>query len=381
MRILYICNEYPPHVHGGIGSFTRDIAESMHQKGQHVEVWGMYDNISEDSHEMQNDILVHRIKGRKESGRLGTLAYRRNFTKQLQQFLKTNAFDVVECQEWLGLLPFGLKHPGLVVRLHGASIFFDRLLQRKGNRLTHIYEKMMMKRAKNLVAVSDFCGVQTLDFCGIPKKPFQVIYNCVDLEKLNRFRSDNYQKHKIVFANSVLRKKGVFELVDSFQIVAEKYPNAELHIIGKLGYSENGVNIKDLLQARIQPKFASRLNIRGWLDHADDVFRELATAHVCVYPSHMEGFGIAPVEPMAMGKPVLFMKNGPGPEVIEHEVTGLLVDSFSPNDIAEKIIRAFEDEAFVEKCAIEGPLRAQRLFDKKTVFAQNNLDYYQQIVK
>ncbi len=381
MKILYICNEYPPYVHGGIGSFTRDIAESMHQSGQHVEVWGMYDNINLDSHEIQNDILIHRIKGKKVRGRIGTLSYRRNFQKKLQKFLKDHPFDIVECQEWLGLLPFGIKHPGFVVRLHGASIFFDRLLKRKGNRLIHVYEKMMMKNAKNLVAVSEYCGAQTLAFCGNPSKFFQVIYNCVDISKLEHFRSDSYQKHKIVFANSVLRKKGVFELVESFNLVAEKYPEAELHIIGKLGYSENGVNIQELLLKTVHQKFAERLKIRGWLDQADDVYKQLASAHVCVYPSHMEGFGIAPVEPMAMGKPVLFMKNGPGPEVIEDEVTGLLVDSFSSKDIAEKIMRVFEDEYFVETCATEGPLRAKRLFDKSDVFSKNNLQYYRQNIQ
>ncbi len=381
MKILYICNEYPPHVHGGIGSFMRDIAESMHQKSNHVEVWGMYHTIEKDSHEVQNDILVHRIKGQKEVGRIGSWTYRREFAKKLNHFLSENQFDIVECQEWKGLLPFGLKHPGFVVRLHGASIFFDKLLNRKGNFLTHLYEKMMMKRSKNLVAVSKYCGDKTLEFCGVPKKRFTVIYNCVDIAKLESFKSDDYQKHKIVFANSVLRKKGVFELVKSFNIIAEKYPDAELHIIGKLGYSENGINIKDLLQETVKSEYLDRLKIRGWLDHADDVFKELATAHVCVYPSHMEGFGIAPVEPIAMGKPVIFMKEGPGPEVIENEVSGLHVDSYSPGDIAEKIERVFKDEALVQKFSVEGPKRAKLLFDKQEVFAKNNLDYYNQLLK
>jgi glycosyltransferase involved in cell wall biosynthesis len=381
MKILYICNEYPPFVHGGIGSFTRDIAESMQKKGQHVEVWGIYDNICEDTHEIQNGIVVHRIKRKKANGRLGSIFYRINLYRELHKFLRINTFDIVECQEWLGLFPFGFKHSGFVVRMHGASIFFDRLLNRKGNRLIHIYEIMMLKRVNNLVAVSEYCGVKTLNFCGIPNKSFQVIYNCVDFERLKGFKSNNFQKHKIVFANSVLRKKGVFELVDSFNIVAEKYADAELHIIGKLGYCENGVNIKDLLEDRIKSKFLDRLKIHGWLNTADDVYKELATAHVCVYPSHMEGFGIAPVESMSIGKPVLFMKNGPGSEVVENEVSGLLIDSFSSNDIAEKIMRVFEDSTFVKKCEVEGPIRTQKLFDKETVFARNNLDYYQQILK
>jgi glycogen(starch) synthase len=41
MKILYICNEYPPFVHGGIGTFVRDLAEIMHKDGNQVFIWGL----------------------------------------------------------------------------------------------------------------------------------------------------------------------------------------------------------------------------------------------------------------------------------------------------------------------------------------------------
>ena len=381
MKILYICNEYPPYLYGGIGSFTRDIAESMQEAGNTVEVWGIYHDITKDYREILNGIIINRIKGLKKTGMISHFRYRIEFYFKLQSFLRNNKFDIVECQEWNGLLPFGLNHSGFVVRLHGAAIFFDKLLNRKGNFLTHFFEKMMIKHSKNLVAVSNFCGQQTLRLCEIQKKEFQTIYNAVDVEKLQGFIEPSYQKYKIVFANSVLPKKGVFELVKSFNIIAKKFPDSTLHIIGKLNYCENQINIKELLESTIDKKYADRLMIRGWLDSADDVFKELATAHVCVYPSHMEGFGIAPVEPMSMGKPVLFMKSGPGPEVLENKVSGLHIDSFCPKDIAEKIELVFNNNTLIERFQIEGPKRANLLFNKSTIFAKNNIDYYNRILK
>ena len=380
MRILYVCNEYPPGVHGGIGSFTRDIAEAMFSKGHQVTIWGVYSGLNESICEVINGIQVLREAGLEANGRFGSIRYRWVFQRLLKQYLKKNEFDIVECQEWLGLLPFSLNHKGFVVRLHGAAIFFDKLLERKGNRLAHWFEKQMLANSKNLIAVSDYCGAETLKICGLENKAYKVVYNAVDIEKLQKYQSEEFNLFKIVFANSVLRKKGVFELVESFNLVAEKFPLAELHIIGKLGYSEQGVNIKNLLEEKVSNDYRDRLKIRGWLDSADDVYKELSSAHVCVYPSHMEGFGIAPVEPMALGKPVLFMKNGPGKEVIEDELTGLLIDSFSPSDIADKIIRVFEDNKIVERCKIEGPKRVRNLFDKNGVFAENNLDYYKGIL-
>ena len=151
-------------------------------------------------------------------------------------------------------------------------------------------------------------------------------------------------------------------------------------IIGKLNYSENGVNIKDLLFDKVNEKYRSRLFITGWLNSEQEVYNHLADSHVCVYPSHMEGFGIAPVEPMTLGKPVLFMKNGPGPEVIEDGVSGLLIDSFSPSDIAEKIELLFLNPNLVNKLSKNAQLRVKNKFQKDTVFLDNNKKFYDSVL-
>lgn len=380
MKILYICNEYPPHLHGGIGSFTRDIAEAMCQKGHEVAVWGIYPELDYCKEECINGVRVYRLQGRKDSGRLNAFLYRYELYSQLKRFLRKRHFDIIECQEWRGLLPLGLHHPGFVVRLHGAAVFFDHLLNRVGGRLSHLFEKSMMKQSNNLIAVSDFCGRETLKICGI-QKSYEVIYNAVNSKKLASF-SQQYQKvpGKIVFANTVTPKKGVFELVKAFEIIVQKFPYAQLYIIGKLEYHQHGKNIMNLLLETVNPKWHSSIHITGWLDSADAVYRHLAEAEVCVYPSHMEGFGIAPVEPMAMGKPVLFMQNGPGPEVIEDRVSGLLIDSTQPESIANGIEQVFNNHDLALKLGQEAIKRVHLLFDKETVFADQNEKYYANLI-
>jgi glycogen synthase len=42
MNILYICNEYPPGRHGGIGSATKNLVEEMAGNGHKVFVAGLY---------------------------------------------------------------------------------------------------------------------------------------------------------------------------------------------------------------------------------------------------------------------------------------------------------------------------------------------------
>ena len=42
MHICYVCSEYPPAPHGGIGSFTQTLGRAVAARGHRVSVIGMY---------------------------------------------------------------------------------------------------------------------------------------------------------------------------------------------------------------------------------------------------------------------------------------------------------------------------------------------------
>lgn len=381
MRILFVCNEYPPYEHGGIGSFTRDIAEGLVSAGNNVTVWGLYSNINNDLIEEINGVKVVREKFNPTVDRLNPLKFLFHINVGLRRFLKkSNNFDVVECQEWKGLLPFGLKNENLVIRIHGAVIFFDHLLNRNSGRLFHWAEKKTLKNASHLVAVSKYCGETTLNIGGLNRE-FEVIYNGIKSNRIRKYRTKNYNYFQIVFANSLLPKKGVFELAEAFNNLARKYPMSELVFIGKTSYSMKGKNITKLITEKIQPEYRDRLKILGWLDKSDDVYKWLSKAHVCVYPSHMEGFGIAPVEAMTLGKPTIFMKDGPGPEVIENGVSGLLVNTLNSEEIADAIDRIFRDKELSSTLGNEAYQRSYELFDLEEAFIPKNIEFYKNVLR
>lgn len=380
MRILYLCNEYPPHLHGGIGSFTRDIAEGMVNAGNDVTVWGLYSGIEQDVYEEINGVKVVRKKYSNTFSRLNFLKFIIDFNLAVRRYLNVSLnFDVIECQEWQGLLPFGLNHPNLVIRIHGAAIFFDHLLNRHSGRLVHWTEKRTLKKAKHLVAVSDYCGEKTLKIANLPMN-YTVIFNAIKSNRIRKYSQNTFNRYQIVFANSLLPKKGVFELAEAFNTVARKFPQAELIFIGKTNYSIHGINVRELIAEKVEPQFRYRLKVLGWLDSADDVYKWLSQAHVCVYPSHMEGFGIAPVEAMVLGKPTIFMKDGPGPEVIEDGVSGLLVDTKNAGAIAESISTVFEDSQLSKRLGEEAFRRSLKLFDLEEVFVPKNIIFYKSIM-
>jgi glycogen synthase len=62
MNILYLCDEYPPCQHGGIGTVTQSLARCLASKGHQVFVAGFYPYYRESkSKETDQGVKVYRI--------------------------------------------------------------------------------------------------------------------------------------------------------------------------------------------------------------------------------------------------------------------------------------------------------------------------------
>ena len=89
----------------------------------------------------------------------------------------------------------------------------------------------------------------------------------------------------------------------------------------------------------------------------------------------METFGVAPVEAMSCARPVVFSKLGPGREVIEDGVNGILCDPRDPKNIADCIIRALANPAAAEELGKAAREHVLKQFDKRD-WIQRNIDFY-----
>jgi glycosyltransferase involved in cell wall biosynthesis len=76
----------------------------------------------------------------------------------------------------------------------------------------------------------------------------------------------------------------------------------------------------------------------------------------------MEGFGIAVVEAMAMGKAVVATTTGGLPEVVAQGETGLLVPPGDVESLAATVVSLLEDRVRREQMGRCGRARAQERF-------------------
>jgi glycosyltransferase involved in cell wall biosynthesis len=89
-----------------------------------------------------------------------------------------------------------------------------------------------------------------------------------------------------------------------------------------------------------------------FLGFRQDIPKILSALDIFVSPSLWEGLSISLLEAMAAAKPIVTTSILPNAELIQHEVTGLLVPPKSPEQIAKAIVRFVEEPDLAQRCAI-----------------------------
>ena len=129
------------------------------------------------------------------------------------------------------------------------------------------------------------------------------------------------------------RQKRLDVFIDAAAIIARE-SDASVHFL-VIGDDRQG--LRPELDARIRAHGITEIvHFTGWRDDASEL---MAACALLLAPAIGEGFGRALVEAMLVGTPVIAADSGGHRELIETEVTGVLV----PPDDAETMARATRD--------------------------------------
>ncbi|MEK7532462.1 MAG: glycosyltransferase family 1 protein [Patescibacteria group bacterium] len=157
----------------------------------------------------------------------------------------------------------------------------------------------------------------------------------------------------IVHIGRLERKKGTLDLIRAFEIVKEDstYQTLKLVLIGRPGFGSEEID-----QIIAVSPYASDMYRLGWLPESEKQSL-LRRAHLFVFPSHYEGFGIPLLEAAAAGVPVVARRAGSLVEIASPE----LVRWFDESDELPLVLKeALRDAAWHLYVRQEGPRHATR---------------------
>ncbi len=389
-RSMHIClvigSPYPPAPHGGVGSFAKDLAEGIVKRRHKATVICKITNDDNQSGQVQtettNGVRVVRVpkKFDKFPPRLRFITSKFYLSKLIREIFKEDPFDLIEGEDGGGLLALGrLPRVPKVIRLHATTIYNDYVLNRKPSRLNHILEYLWIRRADFIIAVSEYVGKTTLKLTGLDKtRKYETIQYAIDTTLFAPDPEIIPQKGLIIFTGVTAPRKGVLELIQAMNIVFEKHPHARLWIIGDDKYRHEGSFFIMKALSLLRDEFKSRVEVLGNRSRSE-LPALLQQAEVCCFPSHVETFGIGIAEAMAVERPVIFMSHGPGPEVVEDGVSGLLCNTWDPEDIAVKVNYLLENPEQAQKMGTSGRMRVLEKFERET-WIERNIAFYQKCI-
>jgi N-acetyl-alpha-D-glucosaminyl L-malate synthase BshA len=125
-----------------------------------------------------------------------------------------------------------------------------------------------------------------------------------------------------------------------------------------------------------------RLGIEGLVivrENVHEIRDYLGACDLGVYASEQESFGLSILETLAYGKPVVATNIGGIPEVVKHEVTGLLIAPRNPEALAAAIDRLIADPELRTRLGEAGRQDVALRFDPGEV-RDRYLDFYRRVM-
>ena len=231
--------------------------------------------------------------------------------------------------------------------------------------------------ADQVIAISR-AAQEVLTTAGLPAEKVTLIYSSVDCEWFKpdcgelaaQFMAEhNLGEEGAVVGTigSLVPRKGQAVFLHAAKEVLAVFPNARFIICGH-GPLE--------LELREQARQLEIADCVIFLDERADVRPLLASMDCFVLPSLAEGLGVAALEAMAMGKPVVASRVGGLAEVVEDNCTGFLVEPGRPEALAEALLRLLRDNELRATLGRNARQRALARFDRKIMVSRTEELYY-----
>ena len=199
----------------------------------------------------------------------------------------------------------------------------------------------------------------------------------VEMQRLFTPARRSGEKKTIVFAGRLVAKKGPLHLIEAVALLKESIPDCRLLVAGDGPLREQLLERTKILGLTESVRFTGMYA----LEDLPDVLR---SGEVVVLPFDIaedgdaEGLGLTALEAMACGVPVIVGDVPAIHDVVEHEVTGLIVDPRDPDALTQEILRLLRSPELRSSLAEAGRDHAKRYFDWG-VCAQRYTDIFQRL--
>lgn len=253
-----------------------------------------------------------------------------------------------------------LLHKRVIVHLHAPGVEWIM-----GGTRGWLF-RVICARSDCLVVLSPWWRAQLLA-AGFTNQ-IRVVPNPVPLQKLP-VRPTSIRA-QILFVGKLEQRKGYSDLLHAAAKVLRLYPESEFTLVGHGEIAQALKLAQDLGIGR-------SVRLTGWL-RGNAIQSCYRTATIFCLPSYGEGLPMSLLEAMSWALPVLTTPVGGIPDLIAHQVNGILVRPGDINGIAQAIGSLLEDEPERVRIGIAARASVQR-FCNPAVISDTLRELYQSL--
>lgn len=390
MNICFPSLSYPMNggATSGVGAQVRMLAHGLIDAGNSISI---VDLVESDQVIVKDDrgVEVHRMRtgnlhwfagklplvGKALALPIREIEYGIAVWRGVRRANKLRKLDLIEGTETGMLLVamFSRKVP-VIIRLHGEQYTFHKytpgMRLTSGVRLSRVLQRIALRRAKLLISPSFAHAREIQKELGIPHPPIVVVPNGHSVGNMERDLDIQRSPQTVLYVGRIERLKGISTLLQAAAQTRESFPQSQFVFAGDFQSSLSESEFQLLVRQHGLDSHVKLLGAVGWKVLSNWYQRST----VSVLPSHYETFGLAALEPMAFGTPVIATSGGALSEVVESEVSGKLVAAGDAGALAgamTELLTNVDSREQMSKAAFE---RAA-IFDMRRVLPLNSRPY------
>ncbi|MFH1832155.1 MAG: glycosyltransferase [bacterium] len=243
-----------------------------------------------------------------------------------------------------------------VKKLSGMRKIIDKLAHKYMNKI----QRDVLRKVSYVWPLSQYSYNQFEIECETLKSKSMLCGYPIDCEKIKRVPDVVREKNIIAVGRFSDPRKNIDMLMRAFERIYEKEPKARLYVVGQQpGFGK--------LQEFAHLKSFGHVVFTGTLEPKDlrHMYRQ---ASLMLITSYQEGFGIAGLEALANGVPIVSTNCGGVSDFVVHGETGYLVDINDDKNMAIKALRILTLPDTHQKLAEQARVFVEKNFAQNIIF-------------
>ena len=394
MHILFLTREYKhPDLPacGGTGVFYMNLAHKLIKNGHVVTVFGVSkkeisfnDNgvniyFIKDVFKRNKLLNITRSITKKisfiSSSHLKIFEYeKKEIANKLKDYISSHNIlvDIIETHDFDGLSLYLDNTIPYAIRCHGSWTILEKYFGYTKVQIGRKHcEKKAIEKAENIITISKFSKKANEELFNI--KNTKLIYNGINTTEFQRDLSIPTIPYSLFFIGNISIEKGADVAFSVFCKIEKVFPQATLHFIGR----ENNELKKEILDKTDELKIADKIIFHGF-QQKEKAITLLNQAHIILFPSKGETFGLALCETMSMQIPAICSNIEAFNEIITPYKNGMVANNNS--DFITKCIELFNDINLFENIKANS---RKTVLDKFSLemMTKTTSEYYTEIIK